>query len=155
PHRRGQGAGGALLPRPAHRPAARARRLGATAHLRRPPGAARDEPRHRRRGHGEARGVRRHPPRTRRFPEGSVMNRDLIEQFVADMRTRYAEQIEAVALPDGTTRYLKELMGADDHDTIEVLLKLSYLMGLQTGFAAAAAGAQAPEPEPGRGPLQA
>lgn len=83
------------------------------------------------------------------------MNRDLIEQFVTDMRSKYAEQIAAVSLPEGTTQYLEELMGADDHDTIEFLLKLSYLMGLQTGFAAASSGARTPEPEPGQGPLQA
>lgn len=83
------------------------------------------------------------------------MNRDLIEQFVADMRSRYADQIASVSLPDGTADYLRELMAADDPETLEFLLKLSYLMGLQTGFAAATSGARAPEPEPGQGPLQA
>lgn len=83
------------------------------------------------------------------------MNRDLIESFINEMRGRYAEQIEAVALPDGTTEYLELLMERGDAEALEFLLKLSYLMGLQTGFAAAHAGATTPDPEPGHGPLQA
>jgi len=83
------------------------------------------------------------------------VNRDLIESFINEMRGRYAEQIEAVALPDGTTEYLELLMERGDAEALEFLLKLSYLMGLQTGFAAAHAGATTPDPEPGHGPLQA
>ena len=83
------------------------------------------------------------------------MNRELIERFINEMRERYAEQIAAVSLPDGTAEYLALLMERGDPEALEFLLKLSYLMGLQTGFAAANAGANAPEPEPGHGPLQA
>lgn len=83
------------------------------------------------------------------------MNRELIERFINEMRERYAEQIAAVSLPDGTAEYLALLMERGDPEALEFLLKLSYLMGLQTGFAAANAGASAPEPEPGHGPLQA
>lgn len=83
------------------------------------------------------------------------MDRALIERFINEMRERYAEQIAAVSLPDGTREYLELLLERDDPEALEFLLKLSYLMGLQTGFAAAHAGATTPDPEPGRGPLQA
>jgi hypothetical protein len=83
------------------------------------------------------------------------VNRDLIERFINEMRERYAQQIEAVSLPDGTAEYLALLMERGDPEALEFLLKLSYLMGLQTGFAAAHAGANTPDPEPGHGPLQA
>lgn len=83
------------------------------------------------------------------------MNLELIERFVSEMRERYAEQIASIALPDGTADFLELLVKRDDPETLEFLLKLSYLMGLQTGFAAANAGATSAEPEPGRGPLQA
>ncbi len=83
------------------------------------------------------------------------MNREIIEQFVTEMRRRYADQIEAVSLPDGSAEYIESLLESGDTESVEFLLKLSYLMGLQTGFAAAHAGAQTPDPEPGQGPLQA
>lgn len=83
------------------------------------------------------------------------MNDDIIEQFINEMRERYAEQIAAVSLPDGTTEYLAKLLAEHDLSTLEFVIKLSYLMGLRTGFSAAHAGARAPDPEPGQGPLQA
>ncbi len=83
------------------------------------------------------------------------MNKEIIERFLAEMRERHAQQIEAVALPEGTTEFIEDLVAAHDADTLEFMLKLSYLMGLQTGFSAAMAGASGPEPVPGRGPLQA
>lgn len=83
------------------------------------------------------------------------MNRDLIERFINEMRQRHAEQIAAVSLPEGTAEYLQLLMERGDAEALEFIIKLSYLMGLQTGFASAHAGANSPTPEPGRGPLQA
>ncbi|NLG08298.1 MAG: hypothetical protein GX560_03440 [Deinococcales bacterium] len=84
-----------------------------------------------------------------------MVDREIIERFVNEMRRRYAEQIAAVSLPNGTREYVEALLERGDPETIEFLLKLSYLMGLHTGFAAANAGARSPDPEPGRGPLQA
>lgn len=79
----------------------------------------------------------------------------MIERFLKEMRERHAAQIDAVALPDGTAEFISDLVAANDAETLVFMIKLSYLMGLQTGFSAALAGATAPEPEPGRGPLQA
>ena len=83
------------------------------------------------------------------------MNKEIIARFLRDMREKHSTQIDAVALPDGTAEFIADLVAANDRDTIEFMVKLSYLMGLQTGFAAAISGASGPEPQPGRGPLQA
>ncbi len=83
------------------------------------------------------------------------MNKELIERFLKEMREKHSEQIDAVALPDGTAEFIAEVVASHDNDTVEFMVKLSYLMGLQTGFAAAVSGASGPGPEPGRGPLQA
>ncbi|CAN5656060.1 hypothetical protein BH23DEI1_BH23DEI1_08280 [soil metagenome] len=78
---------------------------------------------------------------------------DLIETFLAEMRRRYREEIDAVTLPDGTLDYVRRRVEAGDVDTIVFMLKLGYLMGLQTGFAAGQAGDA--EPPRGPGPMQA
>ncbi len=78
----------------------------------------------------------------------------LIEAFLNEMRTRYSEEIDAIALPEGTIDYVRQRVAADDHETLLFMLKLGYLMGLQTGFAAGQAGASEP-PRGGPGPIQA
>ncbi len=81
--------------------------------------------------------------------------KEVIATFLREMRASHQEQIDAVALPEGTLDYVEDLMAAGDSETILLMLKLGYLMGLQTGFAAALAGERGPTPPPGRGPLQA
>lgn len=81
--------------------------------------------------------------------------KEVIAAFLREMREAHREQIDAVSLPEGTVEYVEERMAASDHDTLLFMLKLGYLMGLQTGFAAALAGERGPTPPPGRGPLQA
>jgi len=78
----------------------------------------------------------------------------LIEAFLNEMRTRYADEIGAIALPEGTAEYVRARVAEGDHDTLLFMLKLGYLMGLQTGFAAGQAGASEP-PRGGPGPIQA
>lgn len=84
------------------------------------------------------------------------MSRDLIAAFLAEMRSRYADEIESVNLPEGTREYLAERVARNEVDTLEFMLKLGYLMGLQTGFAAAQAGASEPPSTSNTpGPIQA
>lgn len=78
----------------------------------------------------------------------------LIEAFLNEMRTRYADEVGSMTLPDGTEDYVRERVAAGDHETLLFMLKLGYLMGLQTGFAAGQAGASEP-PRDGPGPIQA
>jgi hypothetical protein len=78
----------------------------------------------------------------------------LIEAFLSEMRSRYQEEIDAIALPDGTVEYVRQRVAEGDHATLLFMLKLGYLMGLQTGFAAGQAGATEP-PRGGPGPIQA
>lgn len=83
------------------------------------------------------------------------MSKSMIQAFLNEMKERYAEQIDAVDLPEGTREYVEEIASSGDLDTLLFMLKLGYLMGLQTGFAAAASGETGPVPPNARGPLQA
>lgn len=76
----------------------------------------------------------------------------LIQNFLEEMRRRYADEVDAVGLPDGTLEYVKSRVTAGDSDTLLFMLKLGWLMGLQTGFAAGRAGDDMPR---GPGPIQA
>lgn len=71
------------------------------------------------------------------------------------MRHNHSEQIEGMDLPDGTRDYLQDCIAGSDIDTLEFMLKLGYLMGLQTGFAAAQAGDGMPDGSEPFGPIQA
>lgn len=64
------------------------------------------------------------------------MSKDVIEAFLAQMRERHASEIEAIELPEGTEDYLRERIDLRDEATLSFMLKLAYLMGLHTGFAA-------------------
>ena len=84
------------------------------------------------------------------------MSRDMIAAFLAEMRSRYSDEIESVNLPEGTREYIAERMERGEVETLEFMLKLGYLMGLQTGFAAAQAGASEPPSTSNTpGPIQA
>jgi len=83
------------------------------------------------------------------------MSKRMIETFLREMRDRYQEEIDAVALPEGTTDYVRERVGESDSETVLFMLKLGYLMGLQTGYAAGSAGGDAPDGPTIPGPMQA
>ena len=80
------------------------------------------------------------------------MSTEAIEGFLATMRERHASEIEAIELPEGTEDYLRERIGAGDEETLSFMLKLSYLMGLHTGFAAQQ---ESSAKRPAPGPLEA
>ena len=83
------------------------------------------------------------------------MSKETIRTFLEQMRASYQEEIDAVMLPDGTAAYVEERIAADDRDTLLFMLKLGYLMGLQTGFAAGRNGDDPPSESDLSGPLQA
>ncbi|ADI13378.1 hypothetical protein [Truepera radiovictrix] len=83
------------------------------------------------------------------------MSKELIESFLQGMRERHAEEIEAIELPEGTEAYLENRIQAGDVATLTFMIKLAYLMGLHTGYAAGAGGSGTTPPPPQRGPLQA
>jgi len=83
------------------------------------------------------------------------MSKETIRAFLNEMRKSYQEEIDAVALPDGTDEYVEERIAQDDRDTLLFMLKLGYLMGLQTGFAAGRDGDDQPSGPDVPGPLQA
>lgn len=79
----------------------------------------------------------------------------MIDDFLRQMQERYGEQIEAVELPEGTLEYVRERIRDEDADTLLFMLKLGYLMGVQTGFAAGRAGDDQPDASGPMGPMQA
>jgi hypothetical protein len=81
--------------------------------------------------------------------------RDLIAEFIRQMRERHEGEIEGVQFPEGTREYVLERVRAGDADTLLFMLKLGYLMGLQTGFAARQAGEASPPRGSPWGPLEA
>lgn len=83
------------------------------------------------------------------------MSKDAIAAFLREMRARHADQIEAIDLPEGTFEYVEERIAEGDAETLTFMLKLGYLMGLQTGYAAGLAGEGRPDGSGGSGPLQA
>lgn len=79
----------------------------------------------------------------------------LVAAFIEQMREQHEREIDGVQLPEGALEYVRERVEAGDEDTILFMLKLGYLMGLQTGFAAREAGEEsAPRGSPW-GPLEA
>ena len=83
------------------------------------------------------------------------MSKDTIRAFLEQMRARHGEQIDAIELPEGTRDYIGERAAEGDLETLTFMLKLGYLMGLQTGYAAGSAGQGAPDGSGPVGPMQA
>jgi hypothetical protein len=83
------------------------------------------------------------------------VSKETIRAFLEQMKARHGEQIDAIELPEGTRAYLAERAAEEDVETLTFMLKLGYLMGLQTGYAAGAAGEGAPDASGPIGPLQA
>lgn len=83
------------------------------------------------------------------------MNEDMIEAFLQEMRENHQEEIDGITLPEGTADYVSRKMESGDVETILFMLRLGYLMGLQTGFAAGQGGEDMATGLSGPGPLQA
>ena len=83
------------------------------------------------------------------------MSKQDVAAFLAEMRSRHREQIEAIEFPDGTDEYVAEQVAAGDVADLLFMMKLGYLMGRQTGFAAGRSGEDPPEGSGPIGPLQA
>jgi len=80
--------------------------------------------------------------------------RDMIAKFIEGMREQHSSEMEGIVLPEGTLEYVRERVEAGDTDTLLFMLKLGYLMGLQTGVAAGESGSTPSGGSP-IGPLQA
>lgn len=78
------------------------------------------------------------------------MSRDAIHEFLQRMRAEHGDRIDAVELPEGAEAYVEECIRAGDRETLLFMMKLGYLLGVQTGFAAGRSGDASPE---GGGPM--
>lgn len=83
------------------------------------------------------------------------MSKEVVAEFLQQMRERYRDEVDAVNLPEGTLEYIEERIAQGDADTLMFMLKLGYLLGLQTGYSASQAGEDSPPPSSAPGPLQA
>jgi hypothetical protein len=83
------------------------------------------------------------------------MSKEVIADFLGQMRERYQDEIDTVNLPEGTLEYVEEQIQQGNAETLMFMLKLGYLLGLQTGYAASQAGQDRPPPTATPGPLQA
>lgn len=83
------------------------------------------------------------------------MNDEMIEAFLREMRENHQDEIDSVTLPEGTEEYVRGRIEAGDVDTLLFMLRLGYLMGLQTGFAAGESGEEFTTTISVPGPLQA
>ena len=79
----------------------------------------------------------------------------MIAAFIEQMREQHSGEMEGIQLPEGTADYVSERMEEGDLETLLFMLKLGYLMGLQTGVAASASGGDVPPGGSPIGPLQA
>lgn len=81
--------------------------------------------------------------------------KEQIEQFIKQMQDQNGDEVNKLELPPGTLEYLQERMITGDSETLMFMLKLAWIMGLQTGFAAAQSGATTPPTSSPFGPMQA
>lgn len=88
-------------------------------------------------------------------PDEDKAHRDAIAAFIREMRNRHSDEVGGIDLPAGTSAYVAELVQTGDSDTLMFMLKLGYLMGLQTGFAAQQVEDAAPPSSGSWGPLEA
>lgn len=81
--------------------------------------------------------------------------KEQIAVFVKKMQEQNGDEVNKLDLPSGTLEYLQDLIDEGDSETLMFMLKLAWVMGLQTGFAAAQSGAATPPSSSPFGPMQA
>ncbi len=81
--------------------------------------------------------------------------KDQLAEFIRQMKEQNGDEINKLELPPGAYEYVLELIKQGDAETLMFMLKLGYVMGLQTGFAAAQSGQQSPPSGSPFGPIQA
>ncbi len=84
-----------------------------------------------------------------------MTDKNAIAAFIQEMFERHSGEVDGIDLPAGTRDYVAERAEAGDLDTLMFMLKLGYLMGLQTGFAARQAEDAKPPSGGSWGPLEA
>jgi hypothetical protein len=84
----------------------------------------------------------------------AVDEKELIAKFISQMREHHAADVDAIDLPPGMNDYVAERIEQGDVETLLFMLKLGYIMGLQTGVAASQDGQKSQGRTPW-GPIQA
>lgn len=60
----------------------------------------------------------------------------MMEAFLVEMLETYADDIAAIELPEGIHDYVVHCVQHNDSDKLAIMLRLAYVLGLHTGFAA-------------------
>ncbi|MGL4609351.1 MAG: hypothetical protein ACRCYY_06650 [Trueperaceae bacterium] len=61
--------------------------------------------------------------------------KEAIAVFIHQMKTNHAEEVAGIDLPPGMNEYVEDRIREGDLETILFMMKLGYIMGLQTGVA--------------------
>jgi hypothetical protein len=61
--------------------------------------------------------------------------KEAIAVFIRQMKENHAQEVAAIDLPPGMNEYVEERIREGDLETILFMMKLGYIMGLQTGVA--------------------
>jgi hypothetical protein len=61
--------------------------------------------------------------------------KEAIAIFIRQMKDNHAKEVAAIDLPPGMNDYVQERILEGDLETIVFMMKLGYIMGLQTGVA--------------------
>ncbi len=82
--------------------------------------------------------------------------KETIALFIRQMKDNHAKEVAAIDLPPGMNEYVEERIREGDLETIIFMMKLGYIMGLQTGVAVGQDGQDAkPTTRRTFGPMQA
>lgn len=82
--------------------------------------------------------------------------KEAIAMFIRQMKENHAGDVAAIDLPPGMNEYVAERIREGDLETILFMLKLGYIMGLQTGVAVEREGQDSSKPTRRTfGPMQA
>jgi hypothetical protein len=82
--------------------------------------------------------------------------KETIAMFIRQMKENHAKDVAGIDLPPGMNEYVEERIREGDLETIVFMMKLGYIMGLQTGVAVEREGQDADKPTRRTfGPMQA
>jgi hypothetical protein len=82
--------------------------------------------------------------------------KEAIAIFIRQMKDNHAKEVASIDLPPGMNEYVEERIREGDLETILFMMKLGYIMGLQTGVAVGQDGEDAkPTTRRTFGPMQA
>jgi hypothetical protein len=81
--------------------------------------------------------------------------KEAVAIFIRQMKENHANEVAGIDLPPGMNEYVEERIREGDLETILFMMKLGYIMGLQTGVAVGQEGEPQKPTRRTFGPMQA